>query len=109
MRGTVHAVASPAVATGFRLAGVPATEAEDGVAATAVLQRLAAMHDCGILLVEQSLLAGIPDEARAGLERSAVPLVVPVPAPSWGEEARGGEDYILALLQRAIGYRVRLQ
>lgn len=109
MKGTVRVVATPAVAAGFRLAGVPATEAGDGGEATTVLQRLAAMPDCGILLVEQPLLDGVPGEARAELERSAVPLVVPIPAPAWGEEARGGEDYIIALLQRAIGYRVRLQ
>lgn len=109
MKGTVRVVASPAVAAGFRLAGVRATEAGDGGEATTVLQHLAAMPDCGILLVEQSLLDGVPGEARAELERSAVPLVVPIPAPAWGEEGRGGEDYIIALLQRAIGYRVRLQ
>lgn len=109
MKGTVRVVASPAVAAGFRLAGVPAVEASNGGEATTLLQRMAAMPDCGILLVEQPLLDAVPDEARAELERSAVPLVVPIPAPAWGEEGGGGEDYIVSLLQRAIGYRVRLQ
>lgn len=109
MKGTVRVVATPAVAVGFRLAGVPAIEAGDGGEATRLLQRLAAMPDCGILLVEQPLLDRVAEEVRAELERSAVPLVVPIPAPSWGEEGGGGEDHIMSLLQRAVGYRVRLQ
>lgn len=109
MKRTVRVVASPAVATGFRLAGVPAEEASDGGEATALLRRLAERPDCGILLVEQPFLDAVPVEVRADLERRAVPLVVPIPAPAWGEEGRGGEDYIVSLLQRAIGYRVRIR
>jgi len=32
-----------------------------------------------------------------------------VPNASWTAGGRGGEDFILDLLRRAIGYRVRLQ
>lgn len=109
MNGKVRVIASPAVATGFRLGGVPADEASDASEASVLLQRLVALPDCGILLVEQPLLDAVPIEMRAELERRAVPLIVPIPAPVWGAEAGGGEDYIVSLLQRAIGYRVRLQ
>jgi hypothetical protein len=38
-----------------------------------------------------------------------VPIVVPFPAPLWDAAPSEPAEYILQLLQRAIGYRVRLQ
>lgn len=108
MKARVRVLASPAVATGFRLAGVPATDVLDASDASAQLQRAAA-SDVGVLLVEQSLFDGVPAAVRAELERSALPLLVPIPSPNWTTTSARAEDYILDMLQRAIGYRVRLQ
>jgi vacuolar-type H+-ATPase subunit F/Vma7 len=108
VKANVCVLATPPVAAGFRLAGLPAI---DGVASSEVasqLQRLAG-PTVGILLVEQSLLDRVPAAVRAELERGALPLLVPIPSPRWEERPRGAEDYILDMLQRAIGYRVRLQ
>jgi vacuolar-type H+-ATPase subunit F/Vma7 len=49
------------------------------------------------------------DAARREVERRAVPIVVPVPAPEWEAGRGAAEDIILELLRRAIGYRVRLR
>jgi vacuolar-type H+-ATPase subunit F/Vma7 len=108
VKATIRVLASPAVAAGFRLAGVPATDVVDSADVTTQLQRVAA-SDVGILLVEQSLFDRVPATVRAELERSALPLLVPIPSPMWEETVHGAEDYILDMLQRAIGYRVRLQ
>lgn len=108
MKAGIRVLATPAIAAGFRLAGVPSIDVSDDADGTLQLQQ-AATPDVGILLVEQALLDRIPPAVRAQLERSALPLIVPVPTPTWEATPRGAEDFILDLLQHAIGYRVRLR
>ncbi len=105
----VHAVATPALAAGLRLAGVPT---DDAATAAAAADRVAAMvgdPELGILLVEEPLFDGFPILFRHDLETRALPIVVPMPRPAWGVAPDHAEAYILDLLRRAIGYRVRLQ
>jgi vacuolar-type H+-ATPase subunit F/Vma7 len=109
VNGVVRVLASPAIAAGFRLAGLPAYEARGSGDASTQLQQLAEKPDTCVLLVEQSLLDGIAEPVRALLDRRSLPIIVPVPTVVWGEERRGAADYILDLLQRAIGYRVKLR
>ena len=40
------------------------------------------------------------------LDREALPVIAPVPAPRWDERSEA-EAYILEILRQAIGYRVR--
>ncbi|MEA3248046.1 MAG: V-type ATP synthase subunit F [Gemmatimonadota bacterium] len=109
MRRQVRAIATPAVAAGFRLAGVTSDAVEDAEAAATRLGVVATEPGVGVLLVEQRLLDGIPEPVRREAERRAVPILVPVPSPAWGEATGAAEDVILELLRRAIGYRVRLR
>ena len=109
MKGFVRVLASPAVAAGFRLAGLTAADATSAGDAATQLQRLAARPDACVLLVEQALLDGVPDPVRAALDRRSLPIVVPIPTVVWEEERREPVDYILDMLQRAIGYRVKLR
>jgi vacuolar-type H+-ATPase subunit F/Vma7 len=106
---TVRVLASPALAPGFRLAGLLVDEVADRNDAGERLLFAAAQPHTGILLVEQALLDAVPEQTRHEVERRAVPILVPVPAPAWLGGPSGAEDYILELLRRAIGYRVRLQ
>jgi vacuolar-type H+-ATPase subunit F/Vma7 len=105
----VRAVTGPALAAGFRLSGIAADEVPDADAAAARVGALGARGDVGIILVEQRLLDDMGDAARREVERRAVPIVVPVPAPEWEAGRGAAEDIILELLRRAIGYRVRLR
>jgi iron(III) transport system ATP-binding protein len=57
--------------------------------------------------VRQSLRHEIRELQRR-LSARPVPLVVPVPAPSWAEHA-AADQVIVELLRRAIGYQVRLR
>lgn len=109
MSYTVRVLASPAMAPGFRLAGLAVDEVRDPTDAGERLLLVANAPHTGILLVEQALLDAAPEQVRHDLERRAVPILVPVPAPAWLGGPAGAEDYILELLRRAIGYRVRLQ
>ncbi|HVZ49673.1 MAG TPA: V-type ATP synthase subunit F [Gemmatimonadaceae bacterium] len=109
MNWTVRGIASPAVASGLRLAGIPTDTVTDGDTAAARLGVLAADRTLGILLVEERLLDAVPPVVRREVERRPAPIVVPVPTPAWGEPPGDAEGLILELLRRAIGYRVRLK
>lgn len=109
MSWSVRVLASPGVAAGFRLAGLPVETVNDPGSASEQLMRAAAQPSLGILLVEQHVLDAASDTVRHELERRAVPILVPIPAVHWEGARDDAEGYILELLRRAIGYRVRLQ
>ncbi|MDH4066061.1 MAG: V-type ATP synthase subunit F [Acidobacteriota bacterium] len=106
MTGTVHVLMRPACAAGFQLAGLAVTEAHDGASAAVHIRRLVADPDVGVVLVDAALYRSLPREVTARLERQAIPVVAPVPAPNWNEQAEA-EAYVLEILRQAIGYRVR--
>ncbi|MFI5310993.1 MAG: V-type ATP synthase subunit F [Gemmatimonadales bacterium] len=109
MSWRVRVLATPAIAAGFRLAGLTVDEVATSGEAGTKLVLAAAQPDVGILLVEQKLLDAMPEVTRREAERRALPILVPIPEPSWGAAAGDAESYILELLRRSIGYRVRLQ
>ena len=108
MSWRVRVLASPGAAAGFRLAGLTVDEVPDPRAAGQRLELVAAQPDLGILLVEQALLDAVPDSLRRAAQRRAVPILVPIPKPAWGSAKSDAEGFILELLRRSIGYRVRL-
>jgi vacuolar-type H+-ATPase subunit F/Vma7 len=58
------------------------------------------------VLVEEALRRRLPDELVQRIDHQAAPLLVPFPSPAW--EGRGlAEEYVLAILRQAVGYRVR--
>lgn len=104
---TVRVVCRPALAPGFGLAGVEATPAGPDFDLMAALDQASRDPQVGVVLVEEALYDRVPIEARARLDRQARPVVVPFPGASWDRE-RPAEDRVVALLRRAIGYRVRI-
>ncbi|MBL0172033.1 MAG: V-type ATP synthase subunit F [Gemmatimonadaceae bacterium] len=112
MKLLVRAATSPALAPGLRLAGLLVDEISPGDEATTVGERLelaANRADTGILLIEHTVFDAAPDVIKRALEKRALPIIVPIPGAAFVPAERGAEDYILDLLRRAIGYRVRLQ
>ncbi|MGE0461720.1 MAG: V-type ATP synthase subunit F [Vicinamibacterales bacterium] len=102
----VRVVCRPTLAAGFELAGLAVTRAADAGAAGDQLKRLAADPDVGLVLVDDGLYRLVPADLKARLDRQALPVVAPIPAPDW--DARiAAEAYILEILRQAIGYRVR--
>lgn len=108
MRDRVRVLCRPAIAAGFRLAGLAPDEAEDAADGARRLGALLEQPDTGVVLVEERFHAALSDADRRVLARRALPLVVPFPAPAWAPAAEGPEAFIAELLRRAIGYRVRL-
>jgi vacuolar-type H+-ATPase subunit F/Vma7 len=105
----VRVIASPGFATGFRLAGFAVDEVSTAREASDRLIAAGAQADLGILLVEQRLLDAMPTAVRRDAERRPVPVLVPIPSPAWAGKKDDSENFILELLRRTIGYRVRLQ
>lgn len=106
---TLRTIAGPSLAAGFRLAGLVVDEASDAREAAVIVERLASRPDAGVVLIPQEWFDALPEALRRSLERRPAPIVVPIPPVDWAGARRGAESYILDLLQRAIGYRVRLQ
>lgn len=106
---SVQAIGPADMAAGFALAGVPAEEAASVADGVARLTRALARPDAGVLLVDETIVAAMPDELRRRASRMPTPVIVPVPRPRWDERSDDVGSYILDLLQRAIGYRMRLR
>lgn len=101
-------VATPPVAAGFALAGVRA-EGVSGEHAPDRVKELANRPDMGVLLVEDRVLSQLDPVDREALDKRVTPVVVPFAGPDWSSAGSGADAYILELLRRAIGYRVRLR
>jgi vacuolar-type H+-ATPase subunit F/Vma7 len=104
----VRVICRPAIAAGFRLAGLRPEIASDP---TDGARRLAAMldeDDAGVILAEEDFHAALPETERRALARRPLPIVVPFPLPRWAPAAAAPETFIAELLRRAVGYRVRL-
>lgn len=102
----VRVVSRPVLAAGFGLAGLPVVHVDDASAAAQVVTRWASDTEVGIILVDEMLYSALPRELLARLDRQAVPMISPLPAPRWDERGQA-EAYVLEILRQAIGYRVR--
>ncbi len=105
----LRVIAGPVAAAGFALAGIQVVEAADAADGAALIRAHAARPDAGMLLVQEDFLQAVSAAERQEMMGRASPIIVPFPAPSWAEALVPAESYVLELLRRAIGYRVRLQ
>lgn len=91
---------------GFALAGVE-TEAcatADGI--RQALDRALADPEIGVLLVDEGIMARLDPKTLGRLESSERPLAVPIPL----DISAGAErEYLERVIQRVIGYQVRLE
>lgn len=106
-RLAVRVVARRPVAAGFALAGVPVAAAESGAEAAARIEAFRGEGGIGVILLEDVLHEALPAGARQEAERTPLPAVIPFPGPAWTARPPA-EEYVVELLRRAIGYRVRL-
>ena len=96
------------VAPAFALAGLRPMVVADAQDAAGRIAALLADERVGLVLVEGPLYDGLDPELQRRLSARPVPLIVPVPAPSWVERT-AADTVIVELLRRAIGYQVRLR
>ena len=108
MSYTVKLVAGPDVSAGFAVAGLTPVQARDGPAAVMRLAELMREPAVGVILIEDRLYHSLPGDLLAQFARRPLPIVVPFPGPRWAADLGDAEAYIVELLRRAIGYRVKL-
>ncbi len=101
-------VTRPGQGLGFRLAGAPVEEVEEADAAERVGALLADPR-LGVLALEEELLGRLPQPLLTRIERDGVPVLLPFALPRRWREARRGEEYVAALIRRAIGYHIKIR
>ena len=101
-------ITSPGLSAGFALAGVPVFEASDGADAARQIGHLVDEMNAGVIIMDEPLYEDLPEEIKRDLRKSAHPVVIPVAGPNWTTET-SAHEYIVEILRRAIGYRVKLQ
>lgn len=105
----VRVLCRPVVAAGFGLAGTRVLEAGTTEESVACLRDLLDQAEVGVVLMEEGLHDRLPEDVHRRLSRNPLPMVVPFPGPAWEERPEAAESYIVELLRRVIGYRVRLR
>lgn len=101
MKSRLAVIGDARLVEGFQLAGVenlfPVAEAGFQPA----LEKLLAQPEFGILVVNESMLAGIDWRLKKKLDALAYPVIIPLPAP--GQTSEEG-DAIRSMIKRALGF-----
>lgn len=104
----VMMIVGPEMATGFRLAGVRVHEANDAEGTQEGLQfAMESANKIGLVVVDEGLLAEVPERLRDRCDASAVPLVLPLPL-SGGEDPSNQAEAVSEMVRSAIGFTVKL-
>lgn len=108
--GRLVVITRKGLGLGFSLAGVPVFEESHGRDAAACIERLHSGTKLGaaVVLIDETLYGELPEEFHREFAHRSLPVIIPVPGPEWSEESKA-QEYIVEILRRAIGYRVRLQ
>ncbi|MDH3727458.1 MAG: V-type ATP synthase subunit F [Myxococcales bacterium] len=106
--GRLAVITTPQSSTGFALAGVSVFPEADGMSAARRIELLISKSKTGVVMIEEALYRDLPEDLKRMMRHKAIPVIIPIPGPSWGAESTA-HDYIVDILRRAIGYRVRLQ
>lgn len=105
---TCRVIADEDSAVGFRLAGVEVAAVAGPQEAERLLRAWVDEGECSLIIVAQRFLEAFSETTRRRLERLSLPIVVPLPlSPAWRRE-EPSEDYVLALIRRAIGFQMRI-
>lgn len=99
-------ITGPDAEYGFSLAGMPQRTAAYSEGTEGLL-REAMTEENGLVIIDERLMKDVTEERLREIEKRWHGILLILPAP----ERPGvvAEDYIARLMQRAIGYHVRLQ
>jgi len=105
------AILSGELASGFALTGLEVIPVADATAGREVLLEAAGKPEYGLLIVEEGLLEEMEPRVREALLARNAPLIVSIPGElRWSAAARPqSDDYVAALIRRAVGYQLNIQ
>jgi vacuolar-type H+-ATPase subunit F/Vma7 len=95
----------PALAAGYRLAGVAVLEIRSPAEAASRLEELLEDED-GVIAVHAPYFHALARPLRQRLDALRAPLVVPLPAGTSVDEAQERRDRLLRMLRQAVGYEI---
>ena len=107
----VRAVLTEGLGAGFSLAGVEVEVVSESESAREAILAAAADRECGILVLDEELFAALGDRERESLQQRTIPLLIMLPGElRWGEvEELTGDEYVAALIRRAVGYQLNIR
>jgi vacuolar-type H+-ATPase subunit F/Vma7 len=91
---------------GFSLAGVIQLIAQEEEACN-LLREAMARPEIGLIVLDERLMRAVTEEALHEIEREWHGILLVLPAPE--RPGVPAEDYVQRMIQRAIGYQVRLK
>jgi vacuolar-type H+-ATPase subunit F/Vma7 len=103
---TISFITPPDASYGFSLSGVPQHAVKEGEAEE-TLKKTMTETDSGLILIDERLLRGMPEERLRELEQGWHGILLVLPSPE--KPPPEVEDYAARLIRRAIGYHVRLK
>jgi vacuolar-type H+-ATPase subunit F/Vma7 len=98
-------ITPPDAAYGLGLCGVPQHSVETGDADAALAKALAEPAT-GLVVIDERLLAALPEDRLREIEQAWNGILLVLPSPE--KPPAEVEDYASRLIRRAIGYHVRL-
>ena len=105
---TCRVIADADAVVGFRLAGVEAVAADSPEEAERLLRKCLADGCASLILIQQGFLEAFSEGTQRTLQKLSVPLIIPLPLASVWSREEPTQDYILSLIRRAIGYRMKI-
>ncbi len=99
------------LASGFALTGLEVIPAEDSAAGREALLEAAGKPEYGLLIVEEGVMEALEPRVRDALLARNAPLIISIPGElRWSAAAKSqGDDYVAALIRRAVGYQLNIQ
>ncbi len=106
----VVGILHPDLARGFALAGVDVTTYTEPREGERALSTAIESLGYGLVVVEQDLLDSLEPRVREAVYARNVPLVIAIPGGlRWqGSTAAAADDYVAALIRRAVGYQLNI-
>lgn len=105
----VIALVGPALAPGFRLAGIEANPVQTAAQMERAAERLLIDREKGIVLLDGSLFQQLPETLRRKVEESTAPHFLPIPTGQPSRDASAPETHLAGVIRRAIGYQVKIR
>lgn len=102
-------ITDPDTVLGFRLAGVDAYSASSHRQAEDCIKRFLKNREYEIIAYSDEYSEYLPESLRRKIEESILPIFISIPSvKSWKEGGRE-EEYIERVLQRALGFYVKIR
>jgi len=95
--------------TGFRLGGAPVTSVADEQGLQAELDKVLGQGGLAVLAIPSSMKDWVSKKHLKKIEKEVFPLVVYYAYPEKWEVPEEADEAIAEIVQRAIGYRLRIK